>query len=157
MARRREDYAERGGVSNREQRSCSRSQRGGGLEKLDRGRDRGETFFPDSGSDRDSDETFQISRNLGLELDEFVCLLDPQLWFCSPEQISELFSLPRNGSERNSASLFLFLFHGTEFRSFFSSAENGIPRVSVSWNSRNSPGTNQLFRLFRLPQNIYLS
>jgi hypothetical protein len=38
----------------------------GGLEKLDRGRDRGETFFPDSGSDRDSDETFQISRNLGL-------------------------------------------------------------------------------------------
>ena len=38
-------------------------------------------FFPDSGSDRDSDETFQISRNLGLELVEFVCLLDPQLWF----------------------------------------------------------------------------
>ena len=34
----------------------------GGLEKLDRGGDRGETFFPDSGSDRDSDETFQISR-----------------------------------------------------------------------------------------------
>ncbi len=58
---------------------------GGGLEKLDRGRDCGETFFPDSGSDRgsdrDSDETFQISRNLGLELDEFVCLLDPQLCF----------------------------------------------------------------------------
>jgi hypothetical protein len=51
----------------------------GGLEKLDRGRDRGETFFPDSGSDRDSDETFQISRNLGLELVEFVCLLDSQL------------------------------------------------------------------------------
>ena len=43
----------------------------GGLEKLDRGRDRGETFFPDSGSDRDSDETFQISRNLGLEHVEF--------------------------------------------------------------------------------------
>ena len=51
----------------------------GGLEKLDRGRDRGETYFPDSGSDRDSDETFQISRNLGLELVEFVCLLDSQL------------------------------------------------------------------------------
>ena len=50
----------------------------GGLGKPNRGRDRGETFFPDSGrdsgSDRDSDETFQISRNLGLELDEFVCL-----------------------------------------------------------------------------------
>jgi len=51
----------------------------GGLEKLDRGRDRGETFFPDSGSNRDSDETFQISRNLGLEHDEFFCLLDSQL------------------------------------------------------------------------------
>jgi hypothetical protein len=51
---------------------------GGGLEKPNRGRDRGETFFPDSGSDLDSDETFQISRNLGLELDEIVCLLDSQ-------------------------------------------------------------------------------
>jgi hypothetical protein len=51
----------------------------GGLEKLDRGRDRGETFFPDSGSDRDSYETFQISRNLGLEHVEFICLLDSQL------------------------------------------------------------------------------
>jgi len=50
-----------------------------GLGKLNRGRGRGETFFPDSGSDRDSDETFQISRNLGLELVEFVCLLDSQL------------------------------------------------------------------------------
>ena len=41
---------------------------------------RGETFFPDCGSDLDSDETFQISRNLGLELDEIVCLLDSQPW-----------------------------------------------------------------------------
>ena len=53
---------------------------GVGLEKPNSDRDRGETFFPDSGSDRDSDETFQISQNLGLELDKFVCLLDPQLW-----------------------------------------------------------------------------
>jgi hypothetical protein len=30
---------------------------GGGLGKLDRGLGRGETFFPDSDSDRDSDET----------------------------------------------------------------------------------------------------
>jgi hypothetical protein len=52
----------------------------GGLGKPNRGRDRGETFFPDSGSDRYSDETFQISRNLGLEHVEFVCLLDSQLW-----------------------------------------------------------------------------
>ncbi len=33
------------------------------------------------------------------------------------------FSLPRKGSERNSESLLLFLFYGTEFRVFFSSAE----------------------------------
>jgi hypothetical protein len=45
----------------------------GGLGKPNRGRDRGET---DSGSDRDSDETFQISRNLALEHVEFICLLD---------------------------------------------------------------------------------
>jgi hypothetical protein len=52
----------------------------GVLGKPNRGRDRGETFFPDSGSDRDSDETIQISRNLGLEHVKFFCLLDPQLW-----------------------------------------------------------------------------
>jgi hypothetical protein len=50
----------------------------GGLGKLDRGLGRGETFFPDSDSDRDSDETFQISRKLGLEHVEFICLLDSQ-------------------------------------------------------------------------------
>jgi hypothetical protein len=46
----------------------------GGLGKLDRRLGRGETFFPDSNSDRDSDETFQISRNLGLEHVEFIFL-----------------------------------------------------------------------------------
>jgi hypothetical protein len=50
----------------------------GGLGKPNRGRGRGETFFPDSGSDRDSDETFQISRNLSHEHVEFFCLLDSQ-------------------------------------------------------------------------------
>ncbi len=55
----------------------------GGLGKPDRGLGRGETFFPDSGSDRDSDETFQISRNLGLEHDEFICLLNSQPWMYS--------------------------------------------------------------------------
>jgi hypothetical protein len=84
----------------------------------------------------------------------------------------------RNG---NSESLFLFWFHGTEFRVVFSSAEgfgtelwefasffvprngipscflfrgrvrNGIPRFSVQRNNRNSVGNNHLFRLFRLP------
>ncbi len=51
----------------------------GGLGNPNCGRDRGETFFPDSGSNRDSDETIQISRNLGLEHVEFICLLDSQL------------------------------------------------------------------------------
>ncbi len=36
---------------------------------------------------------------------------------------SDYFSLSRNDSERNSESLLLFLFHGTEFRVAFSSAE----------------------------------
>jgi hypothetical protein len=35
----------------------------------------------------------------------------------------EQVSLPRNGSERNSDSLLLYFFHGTEFRVVFSSAE----------------------------------
>ncbi len=47
----------------------------GGLGKLDSGLGRGETFFPDS----DSNETFQISRKLGLVHVEFFCLLDSQL------------------------------------------------------------------------------
>ncbi len=44
-------------------------------------------------------------------------------YFCSTERNSELFSLPRKGSERNSASMLLFLIHGTEFRVVFFSAE----------------------------------
>ncbi len=57
-------------------------------------------------------------------------------------------------------SLLLFLFHGTEFRAFFSSTEQfgtDFRKFSVPRNSRNSAGTNQLFRLFRLPQNNFLS
>ncbi len=49
-----------------------------GLEKPNSGLDPGETFFPNSVSDLDSAETFQISRNLGLDIDENVCLLDSQ-------------------------------------------------------------------------------
>ncbi len=49
-----------------------------GLEKPNLGLDPGETFFPNSVSDLDSAETFQISRNLGLDIDENVCLLDSQ-------------------------------------------------------------------------------
>ncbi len=54
---------------------------GGGLGKPDRGLGRGGTFFPDSGSDRDSDENFQISRKLSQEHAEFFCLLDSQPCF----------------------------------------------------------------------------
>jgi hypothetical protein len=105
-------------------------------------------------------------------------------FFCT-ERNSELCSLPRNGSERNSENLHLFWFHGTEFRAVFSSAEefgtelwefasifvpwngiprcflfrgrvrNGIPRFSVPRNNRNSVGNNHLFRLFRLPRNYF--
>jgi hypothetical protein len=42
-------------------------------------------------------------------------------FFCprhASERNSELVSLPRNGLERNSESLLLFLFHGTEFLAF---------------------------------------
>ncbi len=56
--------------------------------------------------------------------------------------------LPRNASEPNSESLLLFLFHGTEFLAFFSSAElfgTEFREFSVLRNSRNSAGTNQLF------------
>jgi hypothetical protein len=49
----------------------------------------------------------------------------------------ELFTLPRNGSERNSGSLLLFLLHGTEFRAVFSSTER----------------FGREFREFALPQN----
>jgi hypothetical protein len=50
-----------------------------GLKKPNSDRNHGETFFPNSGSDLDSDETSQISRNVGLDIDEIVCLLDSQL------------------------------------------------------------------------------
>ncbi len=40
-----------------------------------------------------------------------------------------------------------FLFRGR--------VRNGIPRVSIPRNSRNSVGNNYLFRLFRLPRNYF--
>ena len=106
-------------------------------------------------------------------------------YFCSTERNSGLFSLPLKSSKGNSESLFLIWLHGAEFRVVFSSAEgfgrhfwefayifvqrngipncflfrgrvrNGIPRVSVPRNSRNSVGNNHLFRLFRLPRNYF--
>ncbi len=105
--------------------------------------------------------------------------------FCCMERNSELCSLPRNSSERNSGTFRLFWFHGMEFRVVFSSTEgfgtelwefasifvsqngipscflfrgrvrNGIPRFSVQRNNRNSVGNNHLFHLFRLPRNYF--
>jgi hypothetical protein len=105
--------------------------------------------------------------------------------FCSTERNSELFFLPLKSSEGNFKSLLLVWYHGTEFWVVFSSAEgfgrkfwefacifvqrngipncflfrgrvrNGIPRVSVPRNSRNSVRNNHLFRLFRLPLNYF--
>ncbi len=107
------------------------------------------------------------------------------IYFDSTERNFQLSSLPGNGSERNSESLHLFWFHGTEFRVVFSSvkwfgtescefasifvprngipsyflfrgrARNGIPRFSVPRNNRNSVGNDHLFRLFRLPRNYF--
>jgi hypothetical protein len=60
-------------------------------------------------------------------------------YFCSTERNFELFSLPRNGSERNSESVLLFLFRGTEFWAFFSCGEwfgTEFREFSVPRNSR---------------------
>ncbi len=51
-----------------------------------------------------------------------------------------MFSLPQNGSEWNSESLFLFLFHGTEFWVVFSSAER-FGRESRELASISGPRT----------------
>ncbi len=81
-------------------------------------------------------------------------------YFCSTERNSRLVSLPRNCSQWNSESLLLFLFHSIEFLAFFSSVEwfgSEFREISVPRNSRNSAWTNQLFHLFRLPRNNFLS
>ncbi len=100
--------------------------------------------------------------------------------FSCTKRNSKLCSLPRNSSEQNSKTLHLFWFHRMESRDVFSSAEgfgtelwefasifvprngipscflfrgrvrNGIPRLSVPRNNRNSVGNNRLFCLFRL-------
>jgi len=74
--------AVRGGDLIREQRPSSRSRRGGVSKNWTEGATAARLFFHDSGRDRDSDETFQISRKLGH--DEFFCLLDSQLCFKLP-------------------------------------------------------------------------
>jgi hypothetical protein len=53
-----------------------------GLENPNSGLDLVETFFLNSVSDLDSAETFPKSRNLGLDIDDNVCLLDSQPCEC---------------------------------------------------------------------------
>jgi hypothetical protein len=51
-----------------------------------------------------------------------------------------LFSLPRNGSVRNSDCLHLILFYGKEFRAFFSSVERFAERNSEDFLFRGTAG-----------------
>ncbi len=81
-------------------------------------------------------------------------------YFSSTERNSELFFSSAEGfgrEFREFASVFdprngipsCFLFRGR--------VRNGIPKISVRRNSRNSVRNNHLFRLFRLPGIIFLS
>ncbi len=56
------------------------------------------------------------------------------------ERNSELFSIPRNGSERNSESLLLILFHVTEFFEHFSPLRNGSERNFENFLFRGTAG-----------------
>jgi hypothetical protein len=79
-------------------------------------------------------------------------------YYCSTEQNSELFSLPRKGLERSSDRLFLFAFHGTELRVVFSVLEGfgtEFREFSVLGNNQNSVGNYHLFGLFRLLRNYF--
>ncbi len=76
------------------------------------------------------------------------CFHSRQLWngipkvcfyFCFMEQNSDLFSLPRNGSERNSESLLLFCFMVQKLE-HFSPLRNGLEQNSESFLFRGKPG-----------------
>ncbi len=68
-------------------------------------------------------ETGKISEKNEFSVPQNSSFLTLFLKFWAATFCSEQVSLPRNGSERNSDSLFLYLFHGREFRVVFSSAE----------------------------------
>ncbi len=80
MARRREDYAERGGGGGFWIAVAVGGSFPGGLggENPKCGPHPGGTFFPNSVSDLGSAGTFPKSRNVGPVIDENVCLLDSQ-------------------------------------------------------------------------------
>ncbi len=98
-------------------------------------------------------ELFSLPRNGSVDRNK---ILSACFYFCSTEW-KKLFSLPCNSSEWNSESLLPFLFHGTEYRAFFSSAERFGTEFREFSVPRNSARTHQLFRLFRLPRNHFLS
>jgi hypothetical protein len=72
--------------------------------------------------------------------------------------ILSIFLFRGMGSERNSESFVSILFHGTEFRAFFSSAEwvrNGIPRFLHFAEQAEFRGNKPIFPPFRLPRNNF--
>ncbi len=87
-------------------------------------------LFHENGSERHSESLFLFfgipERNSelcslpenGSERNSRICI-----YFGSTERNSELCFLPKKSSEQNYGSLLLSLFHGTEFRVIFSSAE----------------------------------
>jgi hypothetical protein len=94
---------------------------------------------------------FSSAEWFGTEFREFASIFVPR------NGIPSCFLFCRRVRNGNSDSILLFLFHGTEFRVVFSSAEGfgtEFREVSVPRNSRNSVGNNHLFRLFRLPSNL---
>jgi hypothetical protein len=127
-----------------------------------------------------SDSMFSSETCFGTEFREFASIFVPrngipsffssEEWFGTVLQVFASIFVPRNGIP----SFFLFhgmvqngipqvlllnLSHGTEFRAFFSSGERfrtEFREFYVLRKSGNSAGTNQLFRLFRLPRNNFL-
>ncbi len=91
-------------------------------------------------------------------------------WFGTEFHLFASIVVPRNGipsgflflgmvQNEIPRALLLLLFHDTEFRAFFSSSDwfgTEFREFSVPRNSRNSAGTNQMFRPFLLPQNNFL-
>jgi hypothetical protein len=123
-------------------------------------------FLPRHASERNS-ESLLLFLFHGME---FRVVFSSEEWFGTVFQVFASIFVPRNGIP----SFFLFhgmvqngipqvlllnMFHGTEFRAFFSSGERfrtEFREFYVPRNSGNSAGTNQLCHLFRLPRNNFL-
>ncbi len=95
-------------------------------------------------------ETGKISEQNDFSVPQKSSFLTLFLKFWAAAFCSEQVYLPRNGSERNSDSLLLYLFHGTEFRVVFSSAE-GFGREFSEYASI-FVSTERNSKLFSLPR-----